>query len=153
MMKLYYRRNRLCSDSSGSDTVAYHPGVMVFKDDEVYAKRLPEHDWFKVDVITCAAPHLTKDSQISEEELYQIHIRRGRRIIQTAIANHAEILILGAFGCGAFHNDPAVVAKAYRYLLKDEGYASFFSKVIFAIKKDHNDVKGNYACFKKVLVN
>lgn len=151
MLREYYKRNRRYDDSIGSDTVAYHSGVTVFKDDEVYAKLLAPEDWFEVDVITCAAPRIITFSPISDEELYHIHVKRGRRIIMAAVENNAEVLILGAFGCGAFNNNPTVVAKAYRHLLQEEGYANSFKKVIFAIKKDHNDVKGNYHCFKKVF--
>ena len=46
-------------------------------------------------------------------------------------ANHADILILGAFGCGAFANDPHVVAKAMFDALKELG--GCFDLVEFAI--------------------
>ena len=147
MMEQYYKRNRRYDDSVGSDAVAYHTSVTVFKDDEVYANLLHSDEWFQVDVITCAAPRISKFSRISDEKLYDIHVNRGRRIIQAAIVNKADILILGAFGCGAFNNDPTIVARAYKYLLCIERYATCFKKVIFAIKKDHNDMKGNYSCF------
>ena len=151
MIRHYYRRNKRNAGKYGSDTVAYHPGVVVFKDDEVCAQLMDESQWFKVDVITCAAPQIDFSNPISDEELYGIHVNRGRRIIQAAAANGVDMLVLGAFGCGAFNNDPEIVAKAYRYLLVEEGYAGLFKKIVFAIKKDHNDAKGNYHCFRKVL--
>lgn len=151
MMGDYYTKNSSNNDSSGSDIVGYHPAVTVFKDDAVFAEYLPHDEWFQVDVITCAAPRITESHQIKEDQLYQIHVNRGRRILQSAIVNNAEIVVLGAFGCGDFRNDPVVVAKAYRYLLLEEGYSRYFRKVIFAIKKDHNDIKGNFYQFKNVF--
>ena len=151
MQDQYYNRNKQLCDAHGSDSIAYHPGVVVFKDDELYPNMLDEKDWCRVDVITCAAPNLRNEIVVSEEEIYELHVNRGRRIIEAGIANQAEILILGAFGCGAFCNDPRIVASAYKYLLIEEGYAECFKEVIFAIKKDQNDEKGNCYWFKKVL--
>ena len=52
------------------------------------------------------------------------HIVRGAdivlsgKVVGLAAAHGAEIPILGAFGCGAFQNDPAVVADAWRTALE-----------------------------------
>ncbi|MGN1247756.1 MAG: TIGR02452 family protein, partial [Paludibacteraceae bacterium] len=51
------------------------------------------------------------------EELYRLHVQRARRIMTVAANHHAEVLILGAFGCGAFRNNPTIVAKAYDTVL------------------------------------
>lgn len=42
-----------------------------------------------------------------------------------------NILVLGAFGCGAFMNDPNIVAKAYSTALED--YLFCFDQIEFAI--------------------
>ena len=148
----YYVYNRAHGEERGSDRLLYVPGVTVVKNDEFYAKPLPEDERFETDVIVCAAPNLKLRYPISDEDLLALHIRRGRLILEAAIENHAEVLILGAFGCGAFRNPPRVVAEAYRVLLKDQGYARYFRKVIFAIKKDHNDWEdGNFRPFKEII--
>ena len=51
--------------------------------------------------------------------------------MQVAASKGAEVLILGAFGCGVFRNDPAIVAKAYKEALKNFRYT--FKEVEFAI--------------------
>lgn len=149
--KYYYDANKEKGQSIGTDALIYHPDVTVFKDDKLIPDVLPKDRWFQVDVLTCAAPRMYQGNELSAEKQEEIHVKRGRNILEVAIANQVDIIVLGAFGCGAFHNSPAVVAEAMRKLLMDEGYAYYFKKVIFAIKKDHNDTKGNYHIFKEIL--
>ena len=97
---------------------------------------MPTEEWFKVDVISCAAPNLRKDVRnrynvesgnavsVTDEELYRIHLQRAKHIMSVAAANKVDVLVLGAFGCGAFANNPAVVARASFDALKD--YNSYF---------------------------
>ena len=53
--------------------------------------------------------------------------------MEAAIEHGIEVLVLGAFGCGAFHNPPALVAEAFRKVLSESRYAHAFRKVVFAI--------------------
>ena len=67
----------------------------------------------------------------------------------TVAASHkADILVLGAFGCGAFRNDPEVVAKAYKTAL--EKFPKVFKKIEFAIDCSDEEQK-NYHTFKDML--
>ena len=43
--------------------------------------------------------------------------------------------MLGAFGCGAFHNPPSVVADAFQTVLMKDRYLHAFSEVVFAVKR------------------
>ena len=58
------------------------------------------------------------------------------------------MLILGAFGCGAFQNDPAIVAEAFRDVLAD--YRFDFSVIEFAIWSGGRE-DGNIAHFRKAF--
>lgn len=147
----YYNWNSKKTRYDGSDLAIYSPGVTVFKDDEVACSMLPRNQWFRTDVISCAAPRLRWEKAISDDKLARLHEVRARQICEVAIANDVDILILGAFGCGAFKNPPEIVAKAMRKVLVEEGYAKSFEQVVFAIKKDHNDTKGNYKVFSEIL--
>ena len=59
-------------------------------------------------------------------------------------------LVLGAFGCGAFKNNPEVVAKAYKEVLKE--FDGYFENIEFAIYCSKYDTQ-NYIIFKKVLTS
>ena len=58
---------------------------------------------------------------------------RIRNILEVAAARDADILVLGAFGCGAFNNPPALVADVFRAFLVSQGHGQYFRKVLFAI--------------------
>lgn len=128
----YYRYHRRRSNHLYTDACIYIPDVALIKSDQEEPRRLPKKDWKWVDVITCAAPNLwfAPDSLSGEEQL-NIHLKRGEKIFQVAMAQQVDVLVLGAFGCGAFRNDPKVVAEAYRQLV--EKYGKHFAAIEFAV--------------------
>lgn len=65
------------------------------------------------------------------DALRQLHIKRLRRILDIAVTNKVENIVLGAFGCGAFMNDPKVVASATAEVIRD--YHLAFRAIEFAI--------------------
>lgn len=48
-----------------------------------------------------------------------------------AASKGTDILVLGAFGCGALQNDPEVVARAYKVAIQD--FPKVFKKIEFAV--------------------
>ena len=66
------------------------------------------------------------------------------------MANHGHhAVVLGAFGCGAFMNDPNMVGALFKKWLYDE-FQGYFKKVIFAIygKEDSPNINA----FRKILL-
>ncbi len=132
MWELFYEPHRRQKNSLHNDDCIYTPGVTVFKTDVSIPELLDESDWYDVDVITCAAPNLRfGDVVISNDALKQLHKKRLRRILDIAINNGVENIVLGAFGCGAFKNDPKIVADAAAETLKD--YLFAFKTIEFAV--------------------
>jgi uncharacterized protein (TIGR02452 family) len=85
---------------------------------------------------------------ISPDELRLLHEQRARRILTVAAQNKADVLILGAFGCGAFRNDPMVVAQAYNDVLAE--FSHHFRTIEFAVYcRPHDD--SNYRAFKEII--
>ncbi|MBQ4430361.1 MAG: TIGR02452 family protein [Synergistaceae bacterium] len=132
-----------------SDTCIYSSDVIICRDDDDYIPaRLKPEDFVKVDVITCAAPHIFHNINIADDELYAIHISRAKNILRVCAYNGADILIAGAFGCGAFHNPAEIVAGAWREALKD--YRVKFDLVVFAVKS-HKESPNNFDIFSREL--
>jgi uncharacterized protein (TIGR02452 family) len=135
-----------------NDDVIYTPSVKVFKSDTDFPEMMSEDEWYNVNVITCAAPDLHgchEDGQnVSSAELTAIHQRRLRRILDTALINGNEAVILGAFGCGAFGNPPQLAASAAKSVIAD--YLHAFCFIEFAVYCTPKHIE-NYEIFKKVL--
>lgn len=122
---------------------------------------MKEQDWFQVNVITCAAPNLRAIPsnsmnpgdgrvavKITDKELLELHEKRMRRILNIAAANENEVVILGAFGCGAFCNSPEVVAQAMKNVVKE--YLHAFKTIEFAVYCSPRD-DSNYRVFERVI--
>ena len=144
MWKNFYLPHRHAANPLHNDDLIYTPDVVIFKSDTAHPELLPESQWMRVNVITCAAPNLrerpsnsfnTGDgnnaAKISDKDLGQLHVKRGRKILEAAAAYKNEIVILGAFGCGAFMNKPEVVANAYKQLVIE--FQNAFETIEFAV--------------------
>lgn len=105
------------------------------------------------DVITCAAPNkkiATEKYGLSDKVVNEAMENRIDHILYSAYYNKSDCLILGAFGCGVFKNNPRDVAMIFRTLLEKK-YIGVFKKVVFAIPNSNknNNYKEFYNVFKK----
>ena len=155
----FYKHHHSLNTAKASDALIYTEGVIICKTDENLPKRMPKEDWISVDVITVAAPDLRRKSNVHaalvgngtvmyDAELFGYHVKRAIHILTCAAAKNVDILILGAFGCGAFQNNPEVVARAYKVALEE--FPNVFKQVEFAVYCSQND-DTNYQVFKKIL--
>lgn len=118
----------------------FSPKVIVIRNSNMTLK-LPE----KIGVLTSPAPNKKRFSG-SEEEIKKSLEERCELILKTAIACDQKNLVLGAFGCGAFGNDPIVVANIWKNLLNKYPY---FENITFAILCRYE--QDNIEAFKKVF--
>lgn len=126
----------------GTSRIIYSRGITIFKDDTTYAEKKPK----KADVITCASPN----AHLSNKVAFDIYTYRIEQIVLSALKNKAKTLVLGAWGCGAFGQNPYVMARAFAVVLNK--YNKLFDRLIFAIKattKERDD--DMYEVFKLVL--
>ena len=155
----YYKHHFDLNTPKASDSLVYTEGVIICKTDEDLPKRMQKKDWVKVDVITIAAPDLRENSNkffqlvdggtsMNNAELFGYHVKRAIHMLTCAAAKGADILVLGAFGCGAFRNNPEVVARAYKIALQE--FPKVFKKIEFAVYCPPGGSR-NYDVFKKVL--
>jgi uncharacterized protein (TIGR02452 family) len=116
-------RKRLRPDST--DWAIYSPDVPVFRRDD--GTEL-DHPWL-LSFITCAAPYVPKIGQPESGDLLQ---KRIHRVLAIAQAFGYSTLVLGAWGCGAFGNDPRRTAIDFRSAFENE-FRGAFSDIVFAI--------------------
>ena len=159
-LKRYYTVNRERGDSLYDDACIYTPEIVLCKSDTDRPARLPRDKWDLVDVITIAAPNLRErpnntynpgnanPANISDEELFALHETRLRHMFTVVAHHNAEIFITGAFGCGAFQNNPEVVAQAFKKILPE--FEGFFKEIVFAIYCRPQEMF-NFETFKRVF--
>lgn len=130
----FYNYHRDNCGWSASDTCIYSPDVVIVRNDsDLICPRLRPEEFVKADVVTCAAPHVFWNVRqtVSDKELFAIHVSRAKNILRSAAHNGVDIFVGGAFGCGAFHNPPEVVAGAWHEALKE--YRQKFDLIDFVI--------------------
>ncbi|MFI8306568.1 TIGR02452 family protein [Streptomyces sp. NPDC085927] len=129
----FYDHHRTHRDPFYTDRVIHSPAVPVFRDDR--GRFLDEP--FPVGFLTSAAPNagvILRTAPERAAELPRALAVRAERVLETAVAHGYRRLVLGAWGCGVFRNDPTQVAAAFRALLEPGGrFAGAFEHVVFGI--------------------
>jgi uncharacterized protein (TIGR02452 family) len=134
----------------------YTKDAIFFKD-----KEYDYMDPVECDVVTIAALRLHgvigEDGKMSYEsdvtDYRKITKDKIRLMVSLAAKNGVQNLILGAWGCGVFKNDPNLMSQYFSEVLIGEGYSVDFKNVVFAVINDHNSVGNNYDIFYKNLNN
>ena len=151
--KLYYGFNdRHNLELIGSDAIIYTPNSIIFKTDEELPVLMEKEQWVTVDIITCAAPN-NYNLTLGDDVIYNLQKQRAEKILKCAFQNGAKNIITGAFGCGAFMNEPSSVARAWRdSIIKIENQGYHFNNIVFAIYcKNKNKPSRNYTEFERIF--
>jgi uncharacterized protein (TIGR02452 family) len=131
----FYEFHRRQADLRYSDRIIYSPGVPVFRADDGALLDEP----YAVSFLTAAAPNLgaivTSQPQAADG-VPGVLANRAERVLAVAAAHGHRKLVLGAWGCGVFRNDPAVVASVFAaQLARAQGN---FGHVVFAVLDDRH---------------
>lgn len=113
--------------------IIYSPDITVFKDAN-YNVVKPFH----VAAIACAAirdPVLLNDKYADPHNM-EIMYAKICGILSLCIHKGHKVIILGALGCGAFHNPPHVVAALFKDAIQK--YGGWFDVIEFAVLGDTN---------------
>ncbi len=131
--RAFYDHHRADHDPFYSDRVIHSPAVPVFRDDRGRLLAEPYHAGF----LTAAAPDAGVVRRTTPERALALPAAlavRAERVLETAAAQGYRRLVLGAWGCGVFRNEPAQVAGAFRALLEPGGrFARTFGHVVFGV--------------------
>lgn len=134
----------------------YTPAVTVFKKSEKDNCTLLDEP-FLIDVISVSA---VKKPQVDNGKIApwacDVILNKIRQILDIAIQNGNDSVVLGAFGCGAYGTPPKHMAELFKKVILNEKYNSAFKEICFAIiddknaYRDHNP-EGNLKPFKEVF--
>lgn len=133
------------------DTFLFTPAAEIFRApmEEGYAL-LPEPRTCAV--ITCAAPDLSSSSRhLPPAAVREIVRRRMRAMLAAAHRQGCRTLTLGAWGCGVFGHDAAVMAEDFRTVLVGERWQSLFRRITFAVYGEDAAGRYNLAAFRRTF--
>jgi uncharacterized protein (TIGR02452 family) len=128
----YYETNRATASMLYTDHIIYSPDVPFFRDDALVLLESP----FLASLITAPAPNAGEALKRDPHERPVIRAtleRRARYVLLIAAAQERRCLVLGAWGCGVFRNDPAEVADVFGRALDEPAFSGAFDRVVFAV--------------------
>ena len=144
----HYEQNRAGESCLYHDLIIASPGVPFFRNDDGALLENP----VLTTVITAAAPNagaVNQHEPARVPEIEPVLLRRAELVLLAAVVHGIENLVLGAWGCGVFQNDPRVVAAAFAGLLQPGcKYSQCFERVVFAIF-DSAGTGSNYNAFRE----
>ncbi len=140
-----YKYNRGRKTCLYSDHMQYSPNVPVFRDDDGSFLERP----YLVSFITSPAVNAGALKGSEKKKLPEVMLRRTERVLTLAAANRQKTLILGAWGCGVFKNNPDDIASYFaNHLLGDGIFSRVFDRVVFAIYgRDPSNIDPFKTCF------
>ncbi|HYV12272.1 MAG TPA: TIGR02452 family protein [Pyrinomonadaceae bacterium] len=143
----YYEANRKNESAIYTDHLIYSPNVPWFRT----RSRDDPHTLFLASVITAPAPNAGVVLSREADALPKIEAalrRRAGLVLGVAAGNGHRTVLLGAWGCGVFRNDPALVADAFGKWLESDKFAGAFDRAVFAIY-DRSKDQATLSAFKQ----
>jgi len=142
----FYERHRASPSLLYSDAMILSPGCPVVRDDEGHLLEEPQLATF----ITSPAPNAGAAADTRPEEvphIPEVFRRRSEYVLALAASRGYQHLVLGAWGCGVFRNDPAVVAAAFAGHLRHGAWSGRFERVVFSVL-DRSPSQDTFAAFQ-----
>ena len=121
----------------------------LFSEDILFIRGGKQH---KFSVMTCAAPNYgtaKKYCNVNQNENHEVLKQRIDFMFKIAIHQNIANLVLGAWGCGVFQQNPREVASLFMYFA--DKYKFYFNNIVFAVPDSKSN--SNYDAFFDVVVN
>ena len=128
--RIYYEENRRTESLIYTEHLIWSPAVPFFRDERLDLLERP----FLLSVVTAPAPNAGEELRRRPDagsEIREALTRRARLVLAAAIRFQHRVLVLGAWGCGVFRNDPVEVAEAFGAAL--DVVPGAFDRVVFAV--------------------
>ncbi len=145
----FYETHRAMKSCMYSDTMIFSPDVPVFRNKKGELLDQPS----SCSMITSAAVNAGVVKRKEPNRIDEISILMDKRIDKMfALAHHHKMdtLVLGAWGCGVFQNDPEQIAQLFNKHIHGK-YKNAFHKIVFAIYSRNE--KFIHAFTKEITVN
>lgn len=127
-----------------SDLVMFHKDVGVLR--RYDGTWLSRDEQFNVDVVTIDAPDL-RNFKVNQSDLIKAIEIKLKAALALSLAAGNRKIVLGAFGCGAFKNDPKLVAEITHNILVKQGWEGYFTDIFFAIMSGSSGSDKNLTTF------
>ena len=127
----YYTLHRSMTSCLYTDTMIYSPKVPVFRKDKGELLERPVLCNFITSPAVNAGVVKRQEPKREGEILPAMDIRTDK-MLSLALHQGNEVLILGAWGCGVFKNDPKEIAGLFKKYLHGK-YKNKFKRVVFAV--------------------
>lgn len=127
----------------------YSHGVTVFRDTEANGYALLDSP-VRLNFVAVAAFHFNERCDAIPQPYVEPTKDKIRLMLRLAANNGQRRLVLGAFGCGAFHNEPHHMAQLFRQVIHESEFQGLFTSISFSVIEDHNSTN-NYTAFRDVL--
>lgn len=127
----YYKIHRAMESCFYTDMMIYSPKVPVFRKDK--GELLPKP--VLCNFITSPAVNagvVKRQEPERADEIFGAMDVRTDKMLALSLKQGNETLILGAWGCGVFRNDPSEIADLFKKYLHGK-YKNKFKRVVFAI--------------------
>ncbi len=129
----YYDFHRSTSSLLYSDHIIHSPSCPIFRKDDGTLLSIPH----QVDFFTSPAPNageIRKRPSPAQGKIREVLYVRGAKLLSLAAYHHCDALVLGAWGCGVFRNDPAMVAQMFADFLLTKGqFWGRFKSILFSV--------------------
>ena len=143
------------ADCLGFDDTYQHSGFGEFTC--LYSPHITVHNLdneqkavFKINIISSAAYNLSNlTEELNQERYLAGTVLKIINQLRTAKAHEQRHLVLGAFGCGAFGNNPDFIASIYHAAIEELEFIGCFDAIYFAITQNHSN--GNYDTFHRIF--
>ena len=91
---------------------------------------------YLVDVLSCSAPNCNRITLTHQDYYIKALNKRIEAIYLLPFIMGVEVLILGAWGCGVFKNDPGLISNKFAEVMSK--YPGLYKKVVFACGSKSN---------------
>jgi uncharacterized protein (TIGR02452 family) len=143
-----YEYNKKLKTCLYSDHIIYSPQVPIFRDDEGSFLEIPYFASF-ITAPAVNAGAIMENEKGNIAKIIPYMQRRAKYVFFIAAENMCDTLVLGAWGCGVFKNNPGDIARIfYELVFNDVETKGLFKEIVFAIY-DYSSDKSVLNVFKR----